>query len=63
VVVLSPDRLARNYAHQWLLVEEFEKLGTRPIFLQKGFARRVMQIEDRRPWRTGFKNKPLRQQT
>ena len=23
VVVLSPDRLARNYAHQWLLIEEF----------------------------------------
>jgi site-specific DNA recombinase len=26
VVVLAPDRLARNYAHQWLLIEEFEKL-------------------------------------
>jgi site-specific DNA recombinase len=38
VVVLSPDRLARNYAHQWLLVEEFEKLGTRPIFLQNPFG-------------------------
>jgi hypothetical protein len=22
-VVLSPDRFARNYAHQWLLIEEF----------------------------------------
>src|SRR5919108_1865649 len=28
VVVLSPDRLARDYAHQWLLMEEFEKLNT-----------------------------------
>ncbi len=28
VVILSPDRLARNYAHQWLLIEEFEKMNT-----------------------------------
>src|SRR5919106_2441084 len=38
VVVLSPDRLARNYAHQWLLVEEFEKLNTSLIFLQNPFG-------------------------
>jgi len=38
VVVLSPDRLARNYAHQWLLVEEFTKLNTRLIFLQNPFG-------------------------
>ena len=38
VVVLSPDRLARNYAHQWLLVEEFEKLNTQLIFLQNPFG-------------------------
>ena len=25
VVVLSPDRLARNYVHQMVLIEEFEK--------------------------------------
>ncbi len=37
-VVLSPDRLARNYAHQWLLIEEFEKLGLRWIFLQNPFG-------------------------
>src|SRR5215831_9130192 len=37
VVVLAPDRLARNYAHQWLLVEEFEKLNTQLIFLQNPF--------------------------
>ena len=38
MVVLSPDRLARNYAHQWLLVEEFEKLNTQWIFLQNPFG-------------------------
>jgi site-specific DNA recombinase len=38
VVLLSPDRLARNYAHQWLLVEEFEKLQTQLIFLQNPFG-------------------------
>jgi site-specific DNA recombinase len=38
VVVLSPDRLARNYAHQWLLVEEFAKWQTRWIFLQNPFG-------------------------
>lgn len=37
-VVLSPDRLARNYAHQWVLVEELEKLGTRWIFMQNPFG-------------------------
>ena len=36
VVVLSPDRLARNYAHQWLLIEEFAKLHTHVVFLQNG---------------------------
>jgi site-specific DNA recombinase len=38
VVVLSPDRLARNYAHQWLLIEEFAKLHTHVIFLQNPFG-------------------------
>jgi site-specific DNA recombinase len=38
VAVLSPDRLARNYAHQWLLIEEFEKLGLQWIFLQNPFG-------------------------
>ena len=32
-----PDRLARNYAHQWLLIEEFEKLQVQWIFLQNPF--------------------------
>jgi site-specific DNA recombinase len=27
VVVLSPDRLARNYVHQIVLIEELEKGG------------------------------------
>jgi site-specific DNA recombinase len=38
VVVLSPDRLARNYAHQWLLIEEFEKCNTQVIFLHNPFG-------------------------
>jgi len=38
IVILSPDRLARNYAHQWFLVEEFEKLNTQLIFLQNPFG-------------------------
>lgn len=38
VVILSPDRLARNYAHQWLLIEEFEKFHAQVIFLQNPFG-------------------------
>lgn len=38
VVLLSPDRLARHYAHQWLLIEELEKLQVRLIFLQNPFG-------------------------
>jgi site-specific DNA recombinase len=38
VVILSPDRLARNYAHQWLLIEEFEKLHIAVIFLHNPFG-------------------------
>ena len=38
VVVLSPDRLARNYAHQWLLIEEFAKLQMQWICLQNPFG-------------------------
>src|SRR5499433_361293 len=38
VVILSPDRLARNYAHQWLLIEEFDKMHTPLIFLQNPFG-------------------------
>jgi len=38
VVVLSPDRLARNYAHQWLLIEELEKHQVQWLFLQNPFG-------------------------
>jgi site-specific DNA recombinase len=34
VVVLSPDRLARRYAYQVLLLEEFRRAGCQVIFLQ-----------------------------
>jgi site-specific DNA recombinase len=33
VYVLAPDRLARRYAHQVLLMEEFRRAGTEVIFL------------------------------
>ena len=35
VYVLSPDRLARKYAHQLLLIEEFRKLGVEIVFINK----------------------------
>lgn len=38
VVVLSPDRFARNYAHQWLLIEEFNKVHIQLVFLQNPFG-------------------------
>jgi len=38
VVCLSPDRLARNYAHQVLLVEEFTRNGTELIFIHNPVA-------------------------
>jgi len=38
VVVLSPDRFARHYAHQWLLIEEFEKVHIQLVFLQNPFG-------------------------
>lgn len=38
VVILAPDRLAREYAHQWLLVEEFQKLNITLVFLQNPFG-------------------------
>jgi site-specific DNA recombinase len=38
VVIVSQDRLARHYAHQWLLIEEFEKMNTPLIFLQNPFG-------------------------
>jgi site-specific DNA recombinase len=38
VVVVAPDRLARHYAHQWLLIEELEKQRLRVHFLQNPFG-------------------------
>jgi site-specific DNA recombinase len=38
VVILAPERLARNYAHQWLLIEAFEKTHTQVIFRQNPFG-------------------------
>jgi site-specific DNA recombinase len=35
VVMLSPDRLARNYVHQMVLIEEFEKNGCRVEFVER----------------------------
>ncbi len=35
VVVLCPDRLARNYVHQMVLIEELEKNGCRVEFVER----------------------------
>jgi site-specific DNA recombinase len=35
VVVPSPDRLARNYVHQMILIEELEKSGCRVEFVER----------------------------
>ena len=35
VLVLNPDRLARKYAHQLMLVEEFHKLGVEILFVNR----------------------------
>jgi site-specific DNA recombinase len=33
-IILSPERLARHDAHQWLLIEAVEKVNTPVLFLQ-----------------------------
>ena len=38
VIILAPDRLARSYAHQWVLLEELKKAGCRVIFLANPFG-------------------------
>src|SRR5215213_9307168 len=35
VYVQAPDRLARSYAHQAVLVEEFERAGAEVVFLNR----------------------------
>jgi site-specific DNA recombinase len=38
VIILAPDRLARSYPHQWVLLEELKKAGCRVIFLANPFG-------------------------
>ena len=38
MVVLCPDRLARNYVHQALVLEELSRFGVSVIFLEGGLA-------------------------
>ena len=38
VIILSPDRLARSYPHQWLLLEEFKKYGCSVLFMENPFG-------------------------
>lgn len=35
VLCWSPDRLARQYAHQWVLLDEFQRLGVQVIFVNQ----------------------------
>jgi site-specific DNA recombinase len=50
VLVLSPDRLARNYAYQVLILEELERFGVSVVFLEQPplddpAARLLVQIQ------------------
>jgi site-specific DNA recombinase len=38
VYILAPDRLARRYAHQVLLVEEFRRSGAEVVFLNRSIG-------------------------
>ncbi len=38
VLVLCPDRLARNYVHQMIVLEELNRFGVRVIFCEGGIA-------------------------
>jgi site-specific DNA recombinase len=46
VLILSPDRLARRYAYQVLLVEELEKSGCEVIFLERPILQGEKNPED-----------------
>lgn len=35
VLCLSPDRLARQYAHQWVLLDELQRAGVNVVFLDQ----------------------------
>lgn len=47
VIILSPDRLARQFAYQYIVVEEFERAGCEVIFTSQNFgtspAERMLQ--------------------
>ena len=38
ILVLAPDRLARNHAHQLILIEEFKRLGVDIVFVNRPIA-------------------------
>ena len=38
ILILNPDRLARKYTHQLMLVEEFKKLGVTITFVNRQIA-------------------------
>jgi site-specific DNA recombinase len=38
ILVLSPDRLARNHAHQLVLIEEFKRPGVEMVFVNRPIA-------------------------
>jgi site-specific DNA recombinase len=38
ILILDPDRLARKYAHQLMLIEEFKKLGVEMTFVNRQIA-------------------------
>ena len=35
VLCLNPDRLARQYAHQWVLLNEFQRAGVQVVFVNQ----------------------------
>jgi site-specific DNA recombinase len=39
VLCLSPDRLARQYAHQWVLLDELQRVGVEVIFINQPSAK------------------------
>ncbi len=38
VLIISPDRLARQFAYQYVVTEEFERAGCQVVFLNHGFG-------------------------
>ena len=54
VVIASPDRLARNYVHHMVLLEEFAQAGCRVEFLDQplgtGFRQTISCCKSGGPW-------------